>query len=67
MRWMPPQQLQYQTIPILDVAKVIVNAVTSDNPDFRYILGQDAAQTLEAAKKMPYKDFEAMIQKQFFG
>jgi NAD(P)-dependent dehydrogenase (short-subunit alcohol dehydrogenase family) len=60
------QMLSY-AIPPSDVAKVIVNAVTSDNPDFRYILGQDAAQTLEAAKKMPHKDFEAMIQKQFFG
>jgi hypothetical protein len=55
------------SIPPSDVAKVIVNAVTSDNPDFRYILGQDAAQTLEAANKMPHKDFEAKIQKQFFG
>ncbi len=28
-----------------EVAKVIFHAVTSDNPDFRYIVGKDAAMS----------------------
>ena len=31
-----------------EVAKVILQAVTSDNPDFRYVVGKDAAMSLEA-------------------
>ena len=34
------------------VAKVILQAVTSDNPDFRYVVGKDAAMTLEARRNM---------------
>ena len=30
-----------------EVAKVILQAVTSDDPDFRYTVGKDAAMTLE--------------------
>lgn len=56
------QMLKY-SIPPLEVAKVIVNAVTSDNPDFRYVVGDDAAQTLEAAKKMSNREFEETIEK----
>jgi hypothetical protein len=38
--------------PPTEVAKVIVNAVSSENPDFRYIVGDDAVQILEAEKKI---------------
>jgi hypothetical protein len=31
-----------------EVAKVILQAVTADNPDFRYTVGKDAAMTLES-------------------
>jgi hypothetical protein len=34
-----------------EVAKVILEAITSDNPDFRYVVGKDAATILEARKK----------------
>ena len=30
-----------------EVAKVIVEVVTSDNPDLRYIVGKDAATMIE--------------------
>ena len=35
-----------------EVAKVILQAVTSDNPDFRYVVGKDAAMSLEARRNM---------------
>jgi hypothetical protein len=38
------------TIPSSEVAKVILQAVTSDNPDFRYVIGKDAAMIIEARK-----------------
>src|SRR5919197_452222 len=58
------QMLQY-TIPASEVAKVILQAVTSDNPEFRYVVGKDAAMTLEARKNMSDRDFQNLIKKQF--
>lgn len=47
-----------------EVAKVILKAVTSDNPDFRYVVGNDAVTTLEARRSMSDREFENMIKKQ---
>ena len=47
------------------VAKTILDAVTSDNPQLRYIVGEDAAKTIEARKNMPDKEFGELIKKQF--
>ena len=47
-----------------EVAKVILKAVTSDNPDFRYIVGNDAVTTLEARRKMSDREFQNMMMKQ---
>ncbi|HYY65769.1 MAG TPA: SDR family oxidoreductase [Nitrososphaeraceae archaeon] len=58
------QMLQY-TIPASEVAKVTLQAVTSDNPEFRYVVGKDAAMTLEARKNMSDRDFQNLIKKQF--
>jgi hypothetical protein len=58
------QMLQY-TIPASEVAKVILQAVTSDNPEFRYVVGKDAAMILEARKNMSDRDFQNLIKKQF--
>jgi NAD(P)-dependent dehydrogenase (short-subunit alcohol dehydrogenase family) len=41
-----------QGIPPEEVAKVILNAVTIDNPDSRYLVGNDAIQMIEARKGM---------------
>jgi short-subunit dehydrogenase len=58
------QMLQY-TIPASEVAKVILQAVTSYNPEFRYVVGNDAAMVLEARKNMSDRDFQNLIKKQF--
>jgi short-subunit dehydrogenase len=47
------------------VANTILDAVTSDNPQLRYVVGEDAAKTIEARKNMPDKEFGDLIKKQF--
>jgi hypothetical protein len=47
-----------------EVAKVILQAVTSDNPDFRYTVGKDAATILETRRSMSDKQFQILIKKQ---
>ena len=44
-----------------EVAKNIVQAILSEKPEFRYVVGGDAANLLEARKNMPYSDFQKMI------
>lgn len=46
------------------VVKVFLQAVTSDNPDFRDIVGNDAAMTLEARRNMSEEEFKKLIKKQ---
>ena len=47
-----------------EVAKAILQAVTADNPDFRYVVGKDAAMALESRRNMSDKEFHNMIKKQ---
>ena len=47
-----------------EVAKVIIQAVMVDNPDFRYAVGKDAATLLEARRNMSDREFQNMIKKQ---
>jgi len=47
-----------------EVAKVILQAVTSDNPDFRYVVGKDAAMALESRRSMSDREFHHSIKKQ---
>jgi NAD(P)-dependent dehydrogenase (short-subunit alcohol dehydrogenase family) len=47
-----------------EVAKVILQAVTSDNPEFRYTVGEDAAMTLESRRNMSDREFHNMMKKQ---
>ena len=47
-----------------EVAKVILQAVTSDNPDFRYVVGNDAKMTLESRRSMSDREFQDMIKTQ---
>ena len=37
------KQMAQNSMHPSEVAKVIVQAVTADNPDFRYLVGKDAA------------------------
>jgi NAD(P)-dependent dehydrogenase (short-subunit alcohol dehydrogenase family) len=46
-----------------EVAKTIVQAILSEKPEFRYVVGSDAVTLMQARKNMPFSDFQQMIQK----
>ena len=48
-----------------EVANVIVEAVTTDTPEFRYVVGEDAQMILEKNKNLSDKEFEYFIKEQF--
>ena len=41
-----------------EFANLFLRAVTSDNPDFRSIVGKDAAMSLEARRNMSEEEFK---------
>ena len=47
-----------------EVAKAILQAVTADNPDFRYVVGKDAAMALESRRNLSDREFQNMMKKQ---
>jgi NAD(P)-dependent dehydrogenase (short-subunit alcohol dehydrogenase family) len=51
--------------PPEQVAKVILQAVTSDSPQLRYTVGSDAATILQAKRTMSDAEFEDFIKQQF--
>jgi NAD(P)-dependent dehydrogenase (short-subunit alcohol dehydrogenase family) len=53
--------------PPEEVAKVILKAVTSENPDMRYTAGDDARQIMEARKQMSDLEFEGLVKQQFLA
>src|ERR671915_351520 len=59
------KEMEQNTISPSAVAKTILDAVTSNNPQLRYVVGEDAAKTLEARKNMPDNEFGDLIKKQF--
>jgi hypothetical protein len=52
---------------VTEVAKVILKAVTSDNPDMRYTAGDDAWQIMEARKQMSDPEFAGLVKQQFLA
>src|SRR5919106_1649425 len=48
-----------------EVAKTILDAVTSDSPQLRYVVGEDASKTMEARKKISDDEFKSLIRKNF--
>ena len=44
-----------------EVAKVILHAVTTTNPDLRYTVGEDAATILDTRKKMSDVEFHNLM------
>jgi short-subunit dehydrogenase len=58
------KQMQQNTLHPSEVAKVILRAVISHNPDFRYVVGKDAATILEARRNMSDREFVNFIKKQ---
>lgn len=59
------KQMEQNTIHPSEVAKVILQAVLSDNPDFRYVVGKDAAAILEARRNMADREFHNFMKRQF--
>lgn len=51
--------------PPEEVAKVILQAVTSENPQLRHAVGNDAATILPAKRNMSDADFSDFIKQQF--
>jgi NAD(P)-dependent dehydrogenase (short-subunit alcohol dehydrogenase family) len=49
--------------PSEEVAKTILKAVTAENPEPRYLVGNDAAMLMEARKKMSDIEFEQFMKK----
>jgi NAD(P)-dependent dehydrogenase (short-subunit alcohol dehydrogenase family) len=47
--------------PPEEVAKVILQAITSKNPQLRYTVGNDAATIIQARMNMPDKEFRKMV------
>ena len=58
-----PRVLEQATRPE-EVAKVIVKAVTTNNPDSRYLVGNDATQMIEARKGMSDQEFTVLVKQQ---
>jgi short-subunit dehydrogenase len=59
------KKMEQNAIHPSEVAKVILQAVIADNPDFRYVVGKDAAAILETRRSMPDREFHNFIKKQF--
>jgi NAD(P)-dependent dehydrogenase (short-subunit alcohol dehydrogenase family) len=51
--------------PPHEVAKTILNIITSENPNLRYTVGNDAAAIIQAKRDMSETEFSEMIKKQF--
>ncbi|HJU34166.1 MAG TPA: SDR family oxidoreductase [Nitrososphaera sp.] len=59
------RQMEQNTIHPSEVAKVILQAVLSANPDFRYVVGKDAVAFIEARRSMADKEFQSLVKRQF--
>jgi NAD(P)-dependent dehydrogenase (short-subunit alcohol dehydrogenase family) len=44
-----------------EVAKAIVDAISTERPEFRYVVGNDAVSLSEARKNMSFSEFQKMI------
>lgn len=44
-----------------EVAETIFHAISNDEPEFRYVVGNYAASLLETRNKTPYSEFQKMI------
>jgi short-subunit dehydrogenase len=58
--------LESAPLPV-EVAKVIVKAVTSEHPELRHTVGDDAAIMLKAKKTMSDAEFGNLMKKQFLS
>jgi NAD(P)-dependent dehydrogenase (short-subunit alcohol dehydrogenase family) len=58
-------EMEQNAMNISEVTKTILDAVTSDNPQLRYLVGEDATKAIEAKKNMSDKEFGDLMKKQF--
>jgi NAD(P)-dependent dehydrogenase (short-subunit alcohol dehydrogenase family) len=63
--WKPMLESNSSSSP-LDVAQVILKAVISNNPEIRYLVGNDAVSLIEKRKNMTDKEFENWIKESLF-
>jgi NAD(P)-dependent dehydrogenase (short-subunit alcohol dehydrogenase family) len=57
--------MENESSPPEEVAKVILKALTSENPQLRYTVGRDADTMIQARVNMPEKQFKKMITQNF--
>lgn len=57
--------MENESSPPEEVAKVILEAITSENPQLRYAVGHDAATLIQARVNMPENQFKKMIVQNF--
>lgn len=53
--------------PAIEVAKVILKAVISEDPELRYTVGEDAAAMIQAKRSMSDIEFGKLMKKQFLS
>ena len=58
--------MENKSSPPEEVAKVILGALTSKNPQLRYTVGDDAATMIQARVNMSDNEFKKMIMENFF-
>jgi NAD(P)-dependent dehydrogenase (short-subunit alcohol dehydrogenase family) len=56
-----------QATPPEEVAKAILKAVTIDNPELRYVVGNDAIQMIEAKKGMSDQEFGRVVEQRLLA
>jgi len=59
--------IENQSSPPSVVAEVVLKAATSDNPETRYIAGEDAKMLQQARKTKPDKEFEDFLRTNLFS
>jgi short-subunit dehydrogenase len=59
------KKIEESAIHPSEVAKTILDVATSQDPQLRYVVGNDAAKTFEARKNMSDREFGNLIKDQF--
>jgi short-subunit dehydrogenase len=60
------ERLQTSSVSQEEVAKVILQAITSPEPETRYVVGEDAKRLLESKNSMTDSEFKKLMMKSFF-
>lgn len=60
------ERVQTSSISQEEVAKIILQAITSQEPEARYVVGEDARKLLESKNNMTDNEFKKLMMKNFF-